>query len=181
MFELGDNVFFPGHGVAVLEERDEKKILDKIVKVMKLVFKYKDQIVWLPAHTIKQSGLRYLSSEQEIADAFSELNLVPERPFESMDFTPSGWSRRHKRCQALMQTGVLRNLMKIYRDFMYITKQKELSFGEKALLTLVEDLIVQEVITVRGVEKEQIIQELKTPFMGQEFSGAQPKEESASL
>lgn len=181
MFTLGDYVFFPGHGVALLEEFEEKKILDKTVQVMKLSFKFKAQTVWLPSHTIKQSGLRFLSSEKEIADAFLELNLMPERKFESIDFTPSGWSRRHKRCQALMQTGILRNLMKIYRDFMYITKQKELSFGEKALLTLVEDLIVQEVVTVRTVEKEEIVQELKAPFMGQEFSGTQSQEQSQSV
>ncbi len=177
MFKVGDIVFFPGHGVAVIEASDEKTILDKIVEVFKLTFLYKDQIVWLPAYSVRQSGLRYLSNEEEIADAFSELFLMPERPFESIDFTPSGWSRRHNRCQALMQTGNLRNLMKIYRDFMYITKQKELSFGEKTLLTLVEDLIVQEIVTVRKVEKEAIVQILKAPFIEQGFGfGVAPKE-----
>ena len=172
MFSLEDIIFFPGHGVAVVEEFDDKKILDSTVRVVKLSFMYKDQTIWVPLGTIMKSGVRYLSTEKMIDDAFDELFLNPERAFESTDFTPSGWNRRFKRCQALMQTGILRDLMKVYRDFMHISKQKELSFGEKTLMTLVEDLIVQEILTVKKTEKELIVQQLKTPFLQQKDAAA---------
>ena len=58
----------------------------------------------------------------------------------------------------------------IYRDLMYISKQKELSFGEKNLLHSIEELMIQEIQVVRGVERESVIRELRKPFQEHSYS-----------
>lgn len=165
MFNLNDKVFCPGHGVAIIDEINEKMIADKSIQVLRLAFIYKDMTIWIPLSTVVQSGIRYLSSPEEVEDAMAELFRMPERKFESIDFTPSGWNRRNKQYQALIQGGSLKNLMKIYRDLMHISRQKELSFGEKSLLTMLEDLISQELIITSKTEKEVVLQSLRSPFL----------------
>ena len=47
---------------------------------------------------------------------------------------------------------------------MYISKYKELSFGEKNLLQMTEDLLVQEIQIVCQKDKQSIVNDLKEPF-----------------
>jgi len=47
---------------------------------------------------------------------------------------------------------------------MFIAKQKDLSFGERNLLNITEDLIIQEIVTVRGQTRDEVIREIRGPF-----------------
>jgi len=47
---------------------------------------------------------------------------------------------------------------------MFIAKQKDLSFGEKSLLSTTEDLIVQEIMVIRSDERDEAVREIRAPF-----------------
>jgi RNA polymerase-interacting CarD/CdnL/TRCF family regulator len=55
-------------------------------------------------------------------------------------------------------------MAKIYRDLMYISLQKDLSFGERTLLQNIEDLIAQELQVVKNLSREVTIQNIRIPF-----------------
>ncbi len=164
MFKQDDKVVYPGYGVAVVEDIIEKSVGDDTVLFFKLSFLFKDMTILVPAYNIKTIGIRYPSDKVTIEIAIKELDNKPERQLESIDFTPSGWNRRQKNYQIKIQSGLLLEIVKIYRDLMYVAKQKELSFGERALLQSTEELILQEVQLVRETQKSEIIQELRSPF-----------------
>ena len=164
MFKLHDHVIYPGHGVAVVEEINEKVISEKPVQFFKLNFLFKDMTILVPIYNVDSIGIRYPSSEQDVNAAVFELSKKPERILESIDFTPSGWNRRHKDYQSKIQSGRLLDITRIYRDLMYIAQQKDLSFGERAILQATEELIVQEVQVVKNREREIIVQLLRNPF-----------------
>ncbi len=164
MFKQDDKVVYPGYGVAVVEDIIEKLVGDDTILFFKLSFLFKDMTILVPAYNIKTIGIRYPSDKATIDHAIQELDNKPERQLESIDFTPSGWNRRQKNYQLKIQSGILLEIVKIYRDLMYVAKQKELSFGERALLQSTEELILQEVLLVRDVQRSEIIQELRSPF-----------------
>lgn len=164
MFECNDKVFYPGHGVANVDGIIEKNVAGSVVKFLKLSFLHKDMMILVPLYNADSIGLRFISSEDCVNQVLQELYKNPERKLESIDFTPSGWNRRFKEYQLKILGGKLIDIIKIYRDFMHISQQKDLSFGERMLLQNVEDLLAQEIQSVRNISREEVIQELRCPF-----------------
>lgn len=164
MFKQDDKVVYPGYGVAVVEDIIEKIVGGGPILFFKLSFLFKDMTILVPSYNVKTIGIRYPSDKATIDLAIQELENKPERQLDSIDFTPSGWNRRQKNYQLKIQSGILIELVKIYRDLMYVSKQKELSFGERALLQSTEELILQEIQLVRETDKSDIVQELRSPF-----------------
>lgn len=164
MFEPNDKVVYPGHGVANVDGVIEKNVAGSSVKFIKLSFIYKDMTILVPVYNVDSIGLRYISSELIINEALKELAKEPEKKFEGIDFTPSGWNRRNKGYQLKIQGGKLLEIIKIYRDLMYVSQQKELSFGERMLLQSIEDLLAQEIQSGKNIGREEVIQELRCPF-----------------
>lgn len=164
MFEQGDKVVYPGYGVAVVEDIMERTVGGSVVHFFKLTFLFKDMTILVPSYNVENLGIRYPSDSTTVDAAIKELQNKPERKLESIDFTPSGWNRRQKNYQLKIQSGILLEIVKIYRDLMYVAKQKELSFGERTLLQSTEELILQEVQLVRDEDKTAVVKELRSPF-----------------
>jgi len=164
MFNVKDIVVYPAHGVAVIEEVIEKNILGKSVTFFKLKLLYKDTKILVPVKNIQKVGIRHLSKEKELKKSLNELYNAPSKKLTGLDITPSGWNRRHKEYQAKIQEGQLIEMIGIYRDLMYASQEKELSFGERNILHLTEELISEEIRSIRKRDKDEVLQELRTPF-----------------
>lgn len=164
MFKLNDHVVYPAHGVAIIDEVTEKIVGGTSVKFFKLTFIFKDMTILVPVYNIDSIGIRYPSSAKEVESALAELTKKPERKFESIDFTPSGWNRRHKEYQARIQSGNINDVAKIYRDLMFVAQQKDLSFGERTVLLSTEELLSQEIQIVKGLGRDEVIQQVRAPF-----------------
>lgn len=164
MFNLKDNVVYPGHGVAVISEIVEKTVGGTSIHFIKLDFLYKDMTILVPKYNLDAIGLRHLSSPLQIEDVLNELARKPERKLDGVDFTPSGWNRRNKDYQTKIQGGVLLEIARIYRDLMYVAQHKELSFGERTLQQTTEELIAQEMQIVQGCDRATVVTMLRSPF-----------------
>ncbi len=164
MFNLKDKVIYPGHGVAVIEEIIGKKVVGRDIKFFKLNFLYKDMTILLPLDNMKSSGVRYPSSKVLVKKIFDQFYKEPERKLEYLDFTPSGWNRRNKDYQLKIQSGGITDIAYVYRDLMSVSQQKQLSFGERKLLFMVEDLLHQEIQIVTNQSKSSVLDQLHAPF-----------------
>jgi CarD family transcriptional regulator len=164
MFKLKDHVMYPGHGVAIVQAIIEKTVSGATLPFLQLNFIFKDMTILIPMYNVQVIGIRFPSPEKEISQALQELAKQPEKRLESIDFTPSGWNRRHKEYQAKILSGNLIEIIRIYRDLMHIAQQKDLSFGERTVLQTTEDLIAQEIQIVRDEKRECVVQMLRSPF-----------------
>ena len=170
MFSVNDTVFYPGHGVAAITEVIERSVGGSVVLLHKLSFLNKDMVVLLPQHSMQSLGVRYISCEPVINDACAELWRPSKVKIKgAFDFSPSAWSRRQKEYQLKIQGGQLIEMACIYRDIMVLSSTKELAFGEKSILHLVEDLMSQEISRARSVSRESVIELLKKPFRENSF------------
>lgn len=163
MYKVNDKVVYPGHGVAVVQEIVKKNVAGSTSIFFKLTFPYKEMTVLVPKGRFESSGIRSLSNDDEIKLATVELHAAP-RTSKSGEVLPAGWSRRHREYQIKIQQGSLVDIASIYRDLMYTSQRKELSFGEKSLMQMTEDLLSQEISTVRGCKPEDILGEIRSPF-----------------
>lgn len=164
MFKLNEKVVYPGYGVAQINEIIQRIVGGGQVSFMKLEFLFKDMTILVPEYNIQSIGLRYPSDSITIEKVLRELCNKPERRLDTVDFTPSAWNKRNKEYQLRIQSGNILELTRIYRDLMYISQQKDLSFGERALLQMTEGLISQEIQVARSIDRDQVAQLLRLPF-----------------
>lgn len=164
MFNINEKVIYPGHGVAVVEEKLKKLVAGNEINFFKLSFLYKDMTVLIPINNVTRMSIRSLCSAGEVGLVLKELHKTPEKKVLSPDFSPSSWNKRNKDYQLKIQNGNLLDLARIYRDLMFVSKEKDLSFGEKGLLQLVEDLLSQEIGVVTNGKKEDVLRKIRSPF-----------------
>ena len=90
-----------------------------------------------------------------------ETLMTPDRKLESLELTASNWNRRNKEYQNKLRTGSLRDISEIYRDLKYIACYKELSFGEKNLLSKTESLLAEEISASEDLDGNKAIERLR--------------------
>jgi CarD family transcriptional regulator len=159
MFVLGEKVVYAGHGVAHISRLIEKQIGGSITHFFELRFINKDMTILIPTNNLTTAGVRRLSSPENI-DAIFKLLSQPAEPLQH-ELTTSNWNKRSKEYQCRLRTGKLSEIGKIYRDLRHISTQKELSFGEKSLLSQTEALLVEEIAIVGNIEIEKAIEQLR--------------------
>ncbi len=171
MFQLKDKIFYPGYGVAVIEDIIEKVVLENKTRFFKLKFVYKDITILVPFNGGAENvGIRYLSEKKVVLAAIDELHKVPSKKDDSANPSPNSWNRRNKDYQLKIQGGKLLDIIRVYRDLMYSSREKDLSFGEKKLLHMTKELLLQEISTVQKEDREAIIHLLQSPFQQLSFS-----------
>lgn len=164
MFLLGQKVVYPGHGVAIVARIFEKTFGQSKTVFYELQFLTKDMTVMVAMDRTEEVGIRPISPLKHIHEILESL-LIPTKSIEQLEMTASNWNRRNKEYQNKLRTGSLKDISEIYRDLKYIGQYKELSFGEKNLLTRTETLLVEEVAAAQNLETEKAIEKVRSFFM----------------
>ena len=161
MFTLNEKVVYPGHGVAKINSVVEKIVGGSTTKFFELSFFNKDMTILIPMSSSEVVGLRPLSSREKIKVVIQILS----EPIEiTIDNSASNWNKRNKEYQSKLRSGNICDICRIYRDLKLISSQKELSFGEKNLLTKTEMLLAEEIAIVTDIGEEKTIEQLRSIF-----------------
>jgi CarD family transcriptional regulator len=165
MFVLGEKVVYAGHGVAQISRIIEKKIAGSVTHFFELRFINKDMTILIPTHNLATSGVRRLSSPENIDAIFNLLSQPVEQSLHH-DLTTNNWNKRNKEYQCRLRTGKLTEIVKIYKDLKHMATHKELSFGEKGLLNQTEALLVEEIAVVENICPEKAVEQLRSRIGG---------------
>ena len=168
-FCVNEKVVYPGHGVAQINRIVEKQVAGARACFFELKFLNKDMTILVPTHNLSSVGIRRLSSNENITDIFKTL----AQPSQKMSYDAvTNWNKRNKDYQCKLRTGDLQEICKIYRDLKNMSMYKELSFGEKALLTQTETLLAQEISLVKNMDEDKAIEHLRSLFVKNTRGGA---------
>jgi len=161
MFELNDQVVYPGHGVARISDIVEQIVEGSSIKFYELSFVNQGTTILVPVHHAEQVGLRSLSSQEHIMDALHVI-AQPSKKIHHHELSASSWNKRNKQYQLKLRKGGLVELSEIYRDLRFIQTQKELSFGEKALLQKTESLLAEEIALVQRRNEQATVAKIRS-------------------
>jgi len=161
MFSLNDKVVYPGHGVASICRVFERNVGSQTMVFYELKFPNKDMTIMIPKDKVEEVGVRPLSSSSSISTMLKTL-AQPARHIKSAENGASNWNKRNKDYQSKLRTGSLKDISDIYRDLKYISKYKELSFGEKSLLLKTEALLVEEISAAERVDEDKAMERLRS-------------------
>lgn len=142
MFNLGDHVVCPGHGVGQVCSVDTKELNGEmksfyIIKVVSNGMK-----VMIPVDS--KEGIRSLIPSNEINNVFELLKD------QNVKIDMSTWNRRHREYTLKVKTGSLLEIADVLRQLLLLKMTKKLSFGERKMLDQCKDLIVKEIALSSG-------------------------------
>ncbi len=183
-FKINEKVVYPSHGVAVVEDIIEKHVGGSPMQFYKLSFLYKDMTVLIPVNNTGQTGVRKLNLPHVIDAALAEYSVsVMQQRYNDLEILPVVWSKRQKDYQARLQAGDFVSVLGIYQELSYIGQHKELSFGEKTLLQTTEEILAQEMMIVKNIDRSAALECVRAPFkqfIGQYATGQHGSTNSAS-
>lgn len=152
MFNLGEYVVCPGHGVGQICSVDTKELNGEmksfyIIKVVSNGMK-----VMIPVDS--KDGVRALIPNTEINGVFELLQD------QNVKVDMSTWNRRHREYTLKVKTGSLLEIADVLRQLLLLKMTKKLSFGERKMMDQCKELIVKEIALSSGAEEGVISQKI---------------------
>jgi CarD family transcriptional regulator len=148
MFEVGEKVVYPNHGVSVVEEISSATFDETEQLLFHLRLLSNDSKVMVPKDNLELVGLRRLCNGAEI-DAL--IDTLQDGQIE----TYKDWKGRYKQNLDKMKTGELTEVAGVLKNLSLVSQKKSLSFREKKMYERAKYFIVSEIAQVREMENEE--------------------------
>jgi CarD family transcriptional regulator len=158
MFDVGDKAVYPGHGVGVIEAIESKAISgrEQLFFILRIVDN--GMTIMIPTGNIDVVGLREVIPPLEISRVFQ---ILKERQVAPDTQT---WNRRYREYMEKINGGSIFSIAEVMRDLQVLKMGKNLSFGERKILDVAENLLVKELAVARDCKESEILMEIKQIF-----------------
>lgn len=156
-FKPGQFIVYPAHGVGKVTAIEQEVIAGFDIEVFVVSFEQDKMTLRVPTLKAATSGMRALSNENILKDAFTTLK-GRARIKRTM------WSRRAQEYEAKINSGDLILVSEVVRDLHRGETQPEQSYSERQLYESALDRMVREVAAInktdRGVALDDILDTL---------------------
>lgn len=142
MFNLGDHVVCPGHGVGQIHSVETKELNGEMKSFYIIKIVSNGMKVMIPVDS--KDGVRALIPSTDIHSVFELLKD------QNVKVDVSTWNRRHREYTLKVKTGSLLEIADVLRQLLLLKMTKKLSFGERKMLDQCKDLIVKEISLASG-------------------------------
>ena len=147
MYELGEKVVYPLHGVGVINSIEDKTVLGEKRSYYIIKLAISDMTVMIPTDKSEQLGLRQVVSSRDVTKALKLINS------EITDMEED-WKARYQHNFEKIKSGSTLKVAEVVRNLFHRNKIKEISIMEKKLYENAYRLLVDEIAYVKNLEKE---------------------------
>ena len=158
MFKIGDKAVYPAHGVGVIEDIKCKVISGAKRNFYVLRIIDKEMTIMIPTDNTESVGLRCIIDKKEVPKVF---RILSERNLEMDSQT---WNRRYREYMEKIKSGSVFEVAEVLRDLVHLKGDKDLSFGERQMLDLAQNLLVKELSIAKNTDEEKIRHRLLSIF-----------------
>jgi len=149
MYQIGDKVVYPVHGVGSINAIEDKTVLGEKRSYYIVKLAISDMTVMIPVNRSEEIGLRLVVSDQ---DANEAIKVVGSENTEMED----DWKARYQQNFKKIKSGSIISVAEVVRNLFHRNKVKELSIMEKKLYENAYRLLVDEISYVKNADKEEI-------------------------
>lgn len=154
-FVIGDYVVYPAHGVGQICEINKQKLSGDQLDMISIRFESDRMVVHIPVVKVQKSGLRKLSSQNELDTVFRTLT-TKARIRRTM------WSRRAQEYETKIHSGNPVHLAEVVRDLYRNDNQPDPSYSERQLYRLALDRLAREVAVIEDIEAIKAAEKLES-------------------
>jgi CarD family transcriptional regulator len=156
MFNLGEHVVCPGHGVGQVLSIESKEVGGEIRSFYSIKIITNGMKVIIP--TESKEGVRALVTQYDIESVFTLLKD------HNVKVDNSTWNRRHREYTLKVKTGSLLEIADVLRQLFLLKMSKKLSFGERQMLDQCKELIVKEIAISTGSQESNVSHDIDSLF-----------------
>ncbi len=156
MFNLGDHVVCPGHGVGQVCSVETKELNGELKSFYIIKVVSNGMKVMIPVDS--KEGLRSLTPSTEIEGVFELLKD------QDVKVDMSTWNRRHREYTLKVKTGSLLEIADVLRQLLLLKMTKKLSFGERKMLDQCKELIVKEISLSSGTPEGSVSEKIDSLY-----------------
>lgn len=145
MFEQGQKIIYPMHGVGIIERIEEGYYIIHIP--------YGDVRIRIPLANAERIGLRSLLQREEIEALLREMATCGTVGGEN-------WNQRYKENIQRLKSGKLEQAAEVVKLLLERNEKKKLSVVENRLLAMAWQIVLSEIISVyeiNGKEAEELL------------------------
>lgn len=153
----GDYVVYPTHGVGKVTGFEEQEIAGDKLKLIVIDFNKDRMILRVPVKKAETSGLRRLSSKDEMKIALKTLK-GRSRVRRTM------WSRRAQEYEAKINSGDPVSIAEVVRDLHRNADQPDQSYSERQIYQAAFERLVRELAAVQDIDEEAASEQLEAVF-----------------
>ncbi len=153
----GDYVVYPTHGVGKVTGFEEQEIAGDKLKLIVIDFNRDRMILRVPVKKAETSGLRRLSSKDEMKIALKTLK-GRSRVRRTM------WSRRAQEYEAKINSGDPVSIAEVVRDLHRNADQPDQSYSERQIYQAAFERLVRELAAVQDIDEEAASEQLEAVF-----------------
>lgn len=146
-YRKGDYVVYPTHGVGKVLGIEEQEIADQKLELIIIEFDKDRMTLRVPVAKADQSGLRKLSSPDQMKTALKTLK-GKSRVRRTM------WSRRAQEYEAKINSGDPVAIAEVVRDLFRNANQPDQSYSERQLYQAALDRLARELAAVEEIDEE---------------------------
>jgi CarD family transcriptional regulator len=157
-FKIGDKVVYPGHGVGEISTIKSRNIAGTEQQFFEILVIETGMRIMVPVAQSETVGLRRVIDKKAIDKVYA---ILKDRNFKVDTQT---WNRRFREYSQKIKTGSVFEIAEVLRDLSVLGSGKELSFGEKKMLDMAQNLLVSEIAIAKARPQERIIGELQEIF-----------------
>jgi CarD family transcriptional regulator len=148
MYEVGKTVVYPSHGLGVIEAIEEKNLMGQKQKFYVLKIMEKGTRIMIPCNNVDRVGIREVIQPDEVKKVVKVLKQKPK------SILPN-WNKRYRESLEKIKTGSIFEIATVFRNLSLLSRNKELSFGEKKMLCDTKHLISSEISLAKGISEQQ--------------------------
>lgn len=161
MFNIGDKVVYPMHGAGIIEAIEEKEILGDKKKYYVMNIPVGDMKVMVPMDNVQRVGLRDVIEMNAVSEVFHILESADEA--ENVN-----WNRRYRANMDKIKSGSIFKVAEVVRSLLLRERRKGLSTGERRMLESAKQILVSELIMVKGIDRAEVMDNLERLFDDQD-------------
>jgi CarD family transcriptional regulator len=148
-FEIGDKVVYPNHGVGIIEKISNRLVQGKFERFYLLRICSNDILVMVPTANAGDVGLRRIVERKDVDQLLTYLG-------SNKFFSQRDWKDRFKENSERMRSGSIFHVAEVFKNLVYISLLKPLSFREKRMLDRARFLLISELATVMNTGEPEI-------------------------
>lgn len=150
MFQVGELVYYPMHGIGTVETIEEQSVLGEKAQYYTIRFRIGNMTAMVPVLTAESVGLRYLTDKAE-CDAAVEYLRNGTAPAES-----ENWNQRYRDNMDKLKDGNIRLVAEVAKCLIEREKIKGLSTGERKMFVTARQVLSDELEVAGGISAEEI-------------------------
>jgi len=147
LFEVGDYVVYPKHGVGRVIELQRSEIAGMQLELYVLRFEKEKMTLRVPTNKAEGVGMRKLSSDKTLKEALQVLTTKPK-------VKRTMWSRRAQEYEAKINSGDLVSIAEVTRDLFRADDQPEQSYSERQIFEAASSRLARELAAMEESDEK---------------------------